>query len=307
MQHTQRADHVEASGMRALVRAGESRDWFFGHLGAAFLAGAQLLRNGALPEPARDALAVTLARLEDEHSNWYAPLETGGRSPASSEPLLRALTDDVHRLRNSGHGTIYVVSALRAFRHQPTLASQRCVDALLALHATAQRDDPTRYLGCDDYFAIVRRAESVPATPASLHDALVAALRSCRRVTPDIVRDGRRYFLFGEKIHVLTHLHALHRLGQLGHGALAVAGLAAHRVQLELGEIPDDVHRPVPPPSALQPTSPAFWESDGVDIWHKLKLAEAVTTLLPFLPPDERAAARRAVAGMWALLGVDAP
>ena len=65
--------------------------------------------------------------------------------------------------------------------------------------------------------------------------------------------------------------------------------------------------RPVPPPSALQPTSPAFWESEGVDIWHKLKLAEAVTTLLPFLPPDERAAARRAVAGMWALLGVDAP
>ena len=296
--------HFEASGLRALIRAGERGSWFGGHFGAALLAGAGLLDNANLPPAARHALAARLSRLEAEHGDWFEPLGADAAPRADTAPLWTALAARVHRLRTSGHGTIYLVAALRALDARPELATQRCVHALLALHEAAQNDNADRYLGCDDYFAVADSAPLTAHRPTDLQAAIGNAFRTCARLTPDIERAGRHHYLFGEKIHVLTHTHALLGLVHLGRGDLALAGLRAQAVQVALGEVPDDEHRRPPARSPLTPAAAAFWETDGSDVWHKIKLAEAVSALLPLLPPDERAAARRSVAGMWSLLGM---
>ena len=288
----------EAAGLRALVRAGEGDDWFSGHFGAAVLAGAALLRRSDLPSPAHAALAARLSRLVDEQATWFGPFEGGTDPLAPPDALLRAIAGSVSRLRTSGHGTIYAVAALRAFRHQPALATRRTLVGLVR----PQRDRVDRYLGCDDYTASVARGPE----PRHAHprDAIVDAFADCEHLTPDIVRGGSPHYLFGEKIHVLTHLHALLLLDELGHGEWAADGLRAHTAQIALGQVPDDEHVAVPAPLALRPTDAAFWDDDGRDLWHKLKLADAVLRLADELEAPARARALTTAGGMWALLGI---
>ena len=71
------ADSYEA---RHLAIHREDRDWFSGHLGAAFLAAAQLLRDPGLPAAARSRLEATLARLEAAHVGGEIGAGVGGHA-----------------------------------------------------------------------------------------------------------------------------------------------------------------------------------------------------------------------------------
>ena len=300
MRESDHPHHLETCGIRALTRAGEAKNWFTGHLGASFLSGAELLRSPVLPDHAKGALAAALDRLESHSPDWYGPLEGPPTRTAPVDALLEALHQKIGSLRTSGHGTIYLASALRAFRRAPELATERSIAAIAALHDAAQDDDVSRYLGRADY---TRHACDAPPV-VDLELAVRAAFEACRQRTPDIVRDGKRYFLFGEKIHILTHLHALCVLEELGHSEMAHAGLAAHALQIVLSDVPENELQRVPEATTLQPWHAAFWETDGDDLWHKTKLAEAAIGLLTRVDEKRRDDAEAILGGMWSMLGV---
>lgn len=295
----------EEAGLTGLVRAGEAREWFFGHFGAALVSGAALLRDGALPEATVSALTTVLDRLVSANPEWFSPLDDDDERTSAAE-LVEALAHAIGTSRTSGHPTIYAVAGLRCLARRPERATRRVVKGLISLHACAhENDDRSRYYGFSDYFPVrVEPEDDVPALP-DVSAAIREGFVGCRDLAPDADVDGRRYFFAGEKIHLVTHAHALDCLLDLGHPDLACAGLEAERLQLKLTRTPEGVRKPLPEPSRLTPFDAAFWENDGFDVWHKLKLAEASVRLLPRLTDGERVEAERVLGQFWSLFGID--
>ena len=302
-------DGIEAAGMAALVRAGESGEWFAGHFGAAMISGARLLRDPDLPGPAAMALSKRLSEWTAAHRDWYAPLALEEGEAADPDALHAVLRRHASRLRTSGHPTIYLATALELLARRPEWARARAIEALLRLHAAGQEDDPARYFGVDDYFACVDRDAAAPsgAVPTEALGAEPALRRAVEALDPlasDRTIDGRRYFLTGEKIHLWTLAHAIDLFDRLGLWAIAADASRAHA----------DLARLVGPSHAVEPTSIApagcdpfdarFWEQEPLDLLHVVKLAEAVVALLPRLPGAERAVARERLGRVWALLGL---
>lgn len=294
----------EELGLAALVRAGEARNWFTGHFGAALIAGGALLRDPAMPG---EAIVPVLDRLVAKLPDWFRPLEDLGDlgTPTSLDDLVTSLAERIGTARTSGHPTIYAVAGLRALARAPERVTTRIVDGLVALHQCTHTDDERgRYYGIDDYFTADVNVDDVPELP-DLESAFQEAFRACRDLVPDADVDGRRHFFAGEKIHLVTHAHALDCLDELGYAPLARAGLVSERIQLKLTVTPDCARKPVPEPSSLTPQMSSFWDHDGADVFHKLKLAEAAYQLLPKIPPQERPDAERCLGLFWSLFGVD--
>lgn len=293
------------TGLHALVRAGEQEAWFFGHIGAAYISGAALVGEfgpSPLPAPARARLAARLPSLSDPFPEWVRPLDEPVSRPADPGPVVEQLADRIATLRMSGHPTIYAVAALRAMHARPELTTERVVAGVLRLCEAARGDDRERYLGVDDSYVVDEHDREHASRGADA--ALDTALEACAQLTPDRDVEGRRYFLFGEKIHVLTHLHALRVLESLGHAELARRGLIAQASQVRLCRFPDEAQRSLPAPASVGPTDAAFWEVDGVDVLHKLKLAEAVLALGPAFDARAPGLAAPRFAQMWGLLGL---
>ena len=149
-------ERFEQAGLAALVRAGERRQWFFGHHGAAMIAGAGLLRQPDLPGAAGLALSKKLVDLCEKHRDWFAPLDIQ-EEPSGVEGLIDALRLRAGRLRTSGHPTIYATAGLRVLASNPGSASPRVIDALRMLQEATLMDDVHRYFGVPDYFEVVER------------------------------------------------------------------------------------------------------------------------------------------------------
>jgi hypothetical protein len=305
----------ESAGVAALVRAGEAKQWFFGHFGAAMISGARLLGDPDLPGPAALALSKKLHGLIDTHRDWYSPLAEPGTTVAGVgvgvavgvEPILVVLRRSAAVLRTSGHPTIYMTAALYALARQPALATARVVAALVDLHEAARDDDPARFYGQADYFTFVDRELAKPA-PSPTKDEATSAVRTAFGALDHLVADqqvdGRHYFFTGEKIHLITHLHAIETLEALGHSEIAAAARRAQQSLCRLLENSKVIPGSSCEPATSTPDQAEFWEQDTVDPAHVIKLAEAVMALLPRLPVTEREGARGNLARIWSLIGI---
>jgi hypothetical protein len=300
-------EEFESAGIAALVRAGEAKQWFFGHFGGAMISGARLLGDPDLPGPAALALSQKLHGMINAHRDWYSPLAKPGTTVVGVESILAVLRSSAGVLRTSGHPTIYMTAALHALAHQPTLATPRVVAALVALHEAARDDDPARFYGHADYFAFVDRELAKPA-PRRTKDEAAAALRTAFGALDLLVEDqtiaGRHYFFTGEKIHLITHLHAIETLEALGHREIAVAARRAQESLCRLLEKSRGISPSPCEPASSSPEQAEFWEQETNDPAHVIKLAEAVMAMLPRLPMAERSAARKNLARMWSLLEI---
>jgi hypothetical protein len=288
-------DELLARGVHALARSGEEH-WAAGHFGAALLSGRWLLTEGALPEPARARLA---ARLRDSVAGdpaRYALPEPGQVVGAGA--LVASLEDGIDDLCNSAHGTIFVAAALRAFHERPELATEPIVLGISALHRNTQGPDPARYFGIDDINQVTIEAEPCPSAPIDAGALLLKSLREFEVVYGDRTIDGHPYYFAGEKLHLVTHAHALWQLDALGYGALARRGRAAHHRQLRLTrQIPPEP-RTALPRIASGPDDPDWWRA-RTDPWHDLKFAHALLELLTVLSEEARSEAQGRLPFAW--------
>lgn len=291
-------DETLARGVGALAGAAEGH-WVAGHFGAALLAGVWLLRGGTLPEASVAALARRLADTIDADPTRYALPQA---APVSgTEPLVDSLREHAGELWHGAHGTIFATAALRAFEEQPGLATDPTLRGIVWLHRNAQDPDPARYYGIPDHTRVAIEAPEAPAAGLDAAQLTLDSLCEFDLVYPDQQIEGQRYFFAGEKLHLVTHAHALLQLEALGHPEIARCGLTAHRRQVVLTrqKPPGDL---APYASATSgPEDPDFWKRHG-DPWHDIKFAHALSELLPPLSASQRERAETLLPMGWAAL-----
>lgn len=298
-------EDFEQAGIAALVRAGEAKDWFSGHFGAMMISGARLLRKPNLPGAAGIALTEKLRNLCEQHRDRYAPLEKPGAVTGRFDPLLDALHSGAGCLRTSGHSTIYIATALSVLRREPCLATSRVIDGLLLLHEAGLHDDPGRYYGVPDYFAVTdRESNQASVGRGDSIEAFRTAVASLDHLVADQQIEGRHYFLTGEKIHLLTHAHAVATLEALEYAEIAGRAMEAQGCLARLIEPSRALAASEIETTECTPFDAAFWEQEFADPAHVIKLAEAVVAEVPRLPETERRIALERMRGVWALLGI---
>lgn len=298
-------EDFETAGVAALVRAGDAENWFTGHFGAFMIAGTRLLCEPALSGGAGLALYKKLEDLRTTHWDWFSPLPDPGEDRVGVEPILSTLKNAVGTLRMSGHPTIYLSSALWVLARRPELATERVVEALIRVHDAARLDDPARHYGHENYFEAIENepVDTIEAGGESL-TGLRGACDALGHLAADQTLDGRHYFLTGEKIHLVTHAHAISTFESLGYEDLAILAGRAQRSFLRLTKASDRVEASVVRLASRSPLDATFWQQAFRDPAHVIKLAEAVVAELPRLPEAERSLAESRLPRMWALLGL---
>jgi hypothetical protein len=286
-------DEILARGMGALARASEE-SWVVAHFGAALISGAFLLKGNSLPSDSAERLLQRLKKTIHHDPVRYAlPKPSRRCSPAA---ILEALDTTIATPRNSGHGTIYAVHALRVLHELPALQTETLVNAVARLTFIAQADDAGRYYGTADHMSELNRAVPLVCNTETRIEETISELR----VTYDDQSiDGKRYFFSGEKIHLVTHLHALLWLEELGSRALANKGTIAQRHFIRFArQVPPGENKPLVP-GRVDPTDPNYWNPVR-DPWHDIKFAHAISELTPRLSAMQHTQLEPALAGGWA-------
>jgi hypothetical protein len=280
-------------GVAGMARAGKT-SWFYGHVGAALLAGYFMNQEHELPEHVKEGIERTCESFRRQHPEWFAPPEPEEADPVLLKRVIKGLENNVKQLRTSGHGLALGVLALKALRQRPDLITPQIVDGLAAMLEGTTQDRPNRYWGIDNYFEVT--AADVPDIPA-YQDTLDMTRRTygeLHTVVPGRVIDGVMYHLAGETIHSITHAQALTDLERFGYDDLVSAGMANHRIQMYLNrQIPDFVlEDEVKEPAFVSLYDPQYWAKTYSDP-HALKFPYAALDLLKRLPEAERAEAER--------------
>jgi len=214
--------------------------------------------------------------------DWFSPLDDPGEALVGVEPSLSVLRKFAGTLRRSAHPTIYMSAALWVLAHHGELSTDRVVEALIPLYDVARLDDAARHYGYDDYFVEI---ENEPAWVSDRASESLAGLRGAFNamdpLPPDGPIDGRHYFLAGEKIHLVTHAHAVLTLEELGHADLVALANRAQRSLLRLTTASHCLEAPVIAPATHTPLDQEFRQSEVRDPAHLIKLAEAVVAGVP--------------------------
>ncbi len=275
--------------------------WFHGHHGAAVLAAHFMLQDVSLAADVKTAVAAAARQTMEANGPLFTAAEDD--APAVDfAPVAEEIDRHIGTLTADGHDVIFASLALRAFHQQPSLATEARVNGIITLIQQAQNDNPQRYYGYDDYINEPVDYGDVPQF-ANLQEAVDHALADHEVVYPDQTVHGRHYFLAGNKLHDITHAHALVELQALGYTSTAAKGLDALRKQFHLcdtSRLPSNL-QPCTSNELLDPWTLPFWQRGKHDA-HQIKLAHAVMSLLQHTAPARRSEILRQVSKYWVLL-----
>jgi hypothetical protein len=256
-------------GLNALARA-HTLDYFVdGHRGAGMVSAHFLCVDNDLDPPARARIAELI------ELNWAAsplcrPFPDAKPEPDRIQEIGAALVAGGEVLRQVGHNAIFAMLAIKAFRQMPDAATPQRIDGVCALirSMTPWRDiDPDPDVDPPEF------ADTVAASRFILREANAAI---------------DRFLGFGQGFagHMLTFGQALVELAAMGDVPWAESCRTAFRKYVTVtrrGPEPDEKRRPDHPPSALRPTSAAYWKNRGdksLGIGHVFKYPYAWYDLL---------------------------
>jgi hypothetical protein len=277
-------------------------NWFMGHYGAAVLAGAFMLSDKQVHGEAAAAVRVEINRVSRVKPELLQPMLVDDEE-SSLQPLIEQLEKNLQALSNDGHAVIYAALALRAFSQRPELITVRAVSGIVKLLQNAAVDDPKRYYGIEDYQNLSVSDDDVKPFD-TVEYAARRILSEHEQVIPDQVINGKKYFVAGSQLHLITHMHALVELDQLGFKAQAKMGLSSIRKQLyvinkEKEAVDADFYTAS---QVLDPREPSFWKR-GKKGMHQLKLAYAVLSLMDFLNIEQQQETLSCASKYWELSG----
>lgn len=123
------------------------------------------------------------------------------------------------------------ISALaRAGAAGPEMITHTHIDGLISLlkSYTKEREEP-RYYGYQPNYAEVRiEGKDNLKSYDSVENAMEIAILETKTLYPDMQIDDTYYYFTGEKMHAITHAHAIFELSNLGFDDLAIAACEAH-------------------------------------------------------------------------------
>lgn len=206
--------------------------WFPGHFGAAVIAAYFLSHNEQLKQNIKQQIKSAATQLVLSNQQFFPELEVD-EPRCELQPIIDKLAVATQRLTESGHAVIYGSIALQALALTPELQTPTIVQGICRLLDSANVARVNRYCNVDDMYG-----DELPGPPIpELHnigDALRFAFGECSQSFKDQVINGSQHFFAGEKIHGITHGHALWQLQKLGYKDLAAQGFAQYLRQLQL-------------------------------------------------------------------------
>ena len=273
--------------------------WSHGHHGAAVLSGYFLLKEQPLSNQVHRAITAHIKHLADQS---YTPFsaELADKQLVTIDPLITQLDECASSLSAVGHGVIYAMLALKAIQLDPTLATAGIINGMVNLLQSTIHNDTTRYVGIQNYQSECIDDNNIE-TFTTISDAAKYVLYDNETVYPNQVIEGEKYFFSSNKLHNITHAHALLELENLGYETLAKKGLDSLRKQLHLNRIiPNDI-APYTATQTLDPRSKPFWRRQKSDP-HHCKLAYATLSLLPLVDTQDHEKILKNASKYWALL-----
>ncbi|MBD2825501.1 hypothetical protein [Xenorhabdus szentirmaii] len=266
-------DNYEEAGILALANVInlEPAGWFQGHIGASLLAGASLLKSNALPMKAHRNLKARLEKIIEKHHDLFMPLEPS-EITSDYSPVIEAIELNSHQLSRSGHGIIYGTLFLKAVSNHQIELTKNAVSNISKLILNVASDKWDRYFGVSDY-------RQYPHSKMDIPDIKTLCTLAVKYSSHDVYLDDQGYFFTGEKIHGITHAHAILLLEELGYHKIARQASQQLLKQLELNKLA--------PESGLKPAIPKRFDLSNPDIWgehfkdeHQIKLAHSYFELL---------------------------
>lgn len=275
--------------------------WFHGHHGAGVLAAHFIRTTFDLAPEVDEAIATYARQIIDTFPDLFRCHQT--KAPAEEfSAIPEALSQHIKTLTADGHDIIFASMALKALHARPDLATPDTIQGLLALLEDAQTDNPKRYYGYDDYVNDPVDYSEIPVFE-SITQAAEYTLDDHKVIYPDQALNGQHYFFAGNRLHDITHVHALLELEALGYRDLANTGMDALRKQFHLcstEKLPAHLE-PFETDELLDPRTLAFWQRGKRDA-HQVKLAYAVMCLIHDKPEEYRLTVLKDISKYWLLL-----
>lgn len=252
-------------GLTALAHAGAKQSAYLGHFGSAMLSAYFMCRELNLPRETIRAISTAALSLKCREPQLFRSFSSEKPDPNLIEQVRLCLTQYGSRLSRSGHSTIIGMFVLKAFHERPDLITPTLVQGVTQLmRAYGAERSENRYYGFDRAYNEVRLStdDSVPRYRFA-RDALKVAIREVDVIFPDLDIGGVQYYFMGEKLHAITHGHAIYELHKLGHADLVAQLKRAHRLQVKLNRHlpPSDTANPLLGASDLTPMMSRFWEA----------------------------------------------
>lgn len=286
-------------GLMALSSASDF-GWFHGHFGAAVIASELLIEecglDSELAQLVRDRAEVMIG----SESYLFKELPSSNFDPNWKEKIVKAISNNLERLRISGHGVIYGTLALKVLEKNERLATEHVISGILKLLNLTTHDNLNRYYGIENYDNVTIEPEDKVPVYNSEVDLIRIAFRELDSIYPDQDVNGKHYFFAGCKLHAITHAHALCLLNEIGYSDLARKGYKNHRLQIKL-------NRHTPPNSTklkankiFSPLEKSYWERD-LNEPHYFKFPYSVLSLLKKLPDKEANEYLQRSAVIWSM------
>ena len=167
------------------------------------------------------------------------------------------------RLSRSGHGVIFGALVLKSVSDSRTSICDLEVENIVRLLENCSHDNWDRYHDNDDY-----REFNAVANLISKDIYSYAVEQSSK----DLFLDSDGYFYTGEKVHGITHAHAIFLLEQLGYHTAAKKAKVQLQKQIQLNRQSPPAGGKRPTKKMFNPNDPHIWGRGFKDM-HQIKLA----------------------------------
>ncbi|MGF1698723.1 hypothetical protein L4D09_00085 [Photobacterium makurazakiensis] len=244
--------------------------WIQGHVGVSLLAGSALLKSGVLPKASYDSLKSRLQKQIEKYEHLLKPLESS-QLTSDYTAILNAIELNTRQLSRSGHGVIYGALFLKAISNNDINVSEITVSNIAKLIVNCTEDNWGRYFGLVDY----RQYKHSNLTEKDIRTLCSLAVT---RSSSNVYLDTSDYFFAGEKIHGITHAHAVFILNELGYTDLASKAASQLLIQLDLNDLKPDSGLKLAQPKRFELSDPTLW-GVGFNDEHQIKLAQSYSEL----------------------------
>lgn len=287
-------------GLIAMSKSTELGFWLHGHIGALVLTNFFFVDELSHDPLLEQAIIKQTNKVIKENIQFF---EDPFKDNLPKEPVTeieKCLKKSLSQLSTAGHGVIFATLTLKAINALDGGLPDNITKGLIALIKNTHKDHPHRYFDNYDYQNQDINFDNIPVFN-TVYDAAKYCLGNQSELYLNQEIEGKNYFFHGNKLHDITHAHALVMLDKMGYHELAQSGIRELRKQIKLSDVAPPNGKRHKATSKLNPFDVSFWERDANDE-HHYKLAYSLCSLFSILKDIDEDLILEKVSGHWELL-----